>query len=48
MSDATKGTDSPDADGDGHLAHVDRVVGCVEMWEDLSAYREEDREPEAE
>jgi hypothetical protein len=44
MSDATDEHTSLEADRDGHLAPVDGTVGCVEIWEQLSAGREENRE----
>jgi hypothetical protein len=48
MSDATDGTASPGSDLESHLDHVDGVVGCVEIWERLSAPREDKRGSEAE
>ncbi|HKL29615.1 MAG TPA: hypothetical protein VJ898_10155 [Natrialbaceae archaeon] len=48
MTDVTDRTASPGSDRESHLAHVDQVVGCVEIWERLSADREANRGPEAE
>jgi hypothetical protein len=49
MTDASERPANPDRIVEPHLADLDAVVGCVEIWEGLSAVRERrDRESDAE
>lgn len=48
MSDTTDENTSPTADRNSHFVSVDGVVGCVEIWEQLSADREAGRESDSE
>ncbi|MFT4957678.1 MAG: hypothetical protein ACI9EZ_000993, partial [Halobacteriales archaeon] len=43
MSDTTDEKASPNADRTSPFVSVDGVVGCVEIWEQLSADREAGR-----
>jgi len=48
MSDATDRTAPSSGEGESHVPDVDEVVGCVEIWERLSSFREGDREAKGE